>query len=505
MRGFLGGVSIGAIVAVAGAAGLSLMMPLAERPEVKAEAPVGADLPETGGQSLTPVSRRDADIAEAAPSAPADPEQTGGDLSALDSSVTDPGDRPVVKDQTSDLTNPQALGETPEIVPAGDAPVAENAAAPAPDAPDVETAVTVSQVPGQPPVSQPSPSAVGNQVAVVTEVPDLPDVEKPVSRSSVTTGNAAPSPEDAPVIDTLPAAAPESNAGTGVPEVPADPEVQEQVEETGDQRIAALPQAGTDAASSSPGIGTPVVPLTDRKRSAAVVLPESEVPAAPAIPPIEAFAEAFENADGKPLMSILLIDDGGAVGAEALLDFPYPLSFAVDPSADDAQEKMERYRAAGFEVVLLADFPAGATPVDAETALEVWFAEIPETVAVLEGVDGGIQGNRDLSSQITAVVKSSGHGLITQDRGLNTVQKLAARDGVPSGVVFRDFDGAGQTPTVMRRFLDQAAFRAGQEGAVIMLGRVQPDTISALLLWGLQDRASRVALAPVSASLLLER
>ena len=55
----------------------------------------------------------------------------------------------------------------------------------------------------------------------------------------------------------------------------------------------------------------------------------------------------------------------------------------------------------------------------------------------------------------------------------------------------------------MRRFLDQAAFRAGQEEAgVIMMGRVRPDTISALLLWGLQDRASRVALAPVSALLL---
>ena len=34
-----------------------------------------------------------------------------------------------------------------------------------------------------------------------------------------------------------------------------------------------------------------------------------------------------------------------------------------------------------------------------------------------------------------------------------------------------------------------------------MLGRVRPDTISALLLWGLQDRAERVALAPVSAVL----
>jgi polysaccharide deacetylase 2 family uncharacterized protein YibQ len=71
-------------------------------------------------------------------------------------------------------------------------------------------------------------------------------------------------------------------------------------------------------------------------------------------------------------------------------------------------------------------------------------------------------------------------------------------------VVFRDFDGAGQTPKVMRRFLDQAAFRSGQMGAVIMVGRVRPGTISALLLWGLQDRASRVALAPVSASLNTE-
>jgi len=94
-----------------------------------------------------------------------------------------------------------------------------------------------------------------------------------------------------------------------------------------------------------------------------------------------------------------------------------------------------------------------------------------------------------------------GYGMVTQDAGLNTVQKLALRNGMPAGVVFRDFDGAGQDPRAIRRFLDQAAFRAGQEGAVIMLGRVQPDTISALLLWGLQDRASRVSLAPVSASL----
>jgi len=34
-----------------------------------------------------------------------------------------------------------------------------------------------------------------------------------------------------------------------------------------------------------------------------------------------------------------------------------------------------------------------------------------------------------------------------------------------------------------------------------MLGRLAPDTIGALLLWGLQNWASRIALAPISAIL----
>jgi len=34
---------------------------------------------------------------------------------------------------------------------------------------------------------------------------------------------------------------------------------------------------------------------------------------------------------------------------------------------------------------------------------------------------------------------------------------------------------------------------------------LRADTVSALLLWGLQDRANRVALAPVSAVLMGDR
>jgi len=153
-------------------------------------------------------------------------------------------------------------------------------------------------------------------------------------------------------------------------------------------------------------------------------------------------------------------------------------------------------------VMTLMDLPQGATAADAEVSLSVVLANAPKAVAVMEGVGTGVQGSRETSDQITEALKSSGHGLVLQSKGLNTAQKLALREGVPTGLVFRDFDSAGQTASVIRRFLDQAAFRAGQEGGVIMVGRLRPETISALLLWGLQDRAERVALAPISAVLM---
>jgi polysaccharide deacetylase 2 family uncharacterized protein YibQ len=112
-----------------------------------------------------------------------------------------------------------------------------------------------------------------------------------------------------------------------------------------------------------------------------------------------------------------------------------------------------------------------------------------------------MQASREASDQATQILLSTGHGFVTQAKGLNTAAKLAEREGVPTSTVFRDFDSADQSPTVIRRFLGQAAFRAGQEGGVIMLGRLRADTISALLLWSLQDRAARVSMAPISAVL----
>lgn len=538
MRGFLGGVSAGALLAAGGMAMLSLSAPL----PMPGSLPVADAAQEDGSVPQEAASRVaeseiDGVIAEPAPNpiaevAPQPLEHEPGELPALADGAEAVADAPVSGAfRDADLAGAQPT--TPATAdPADDLSALENAdrnpavrpevgqTAAAADAPDISTeglalADGAGSVEHQPTPRQPGqPQAPGSEDAVVaatepapapeettddvteeTAEVDSPDVA-PEDDSSVIAGLPSQSALEVPDIGPAPQA-------TTLPVIGAAPVLPEgNVEETpegtqNDQAEQDDLATETEQAALAPQIGTRVVPLTERDdpQNAA------ELGETSGERPFVTHAEPFENLEGKPLMSIVLIEDIGSVGVEALAEFPYPLSFAINPQDPQAQEKMAARRAAGFEVLMLADLPREATPQDAETALEVWRRQLPEAVAILEGVESGVQGNRPLADQVAAVAGSVGYGLVTQNSGLNTVQKLALRDGVPAGVVFRDFDGAGQDPRAIRRFLDQAAFRAGQEGAVIMLGRLQADTISALLTWGLQDRAGRVALAPVSASL----
>ncbi|AVL52133.1 divergent polysaccharide deacetylase family protein [Roseobacter denitrificans] len=263
-----------------------------------------------------------------------------------------------------------------------------------------------------------------------------------------------------------------------------------------DVRVNQLPTLG--AAPQQEGAGGP-------ERTAQE--PETAGPEA-ALTPFARFATGFENPDAKPLMAVVLMDTGrdlssATVGLAALNALPFPVTFAVDALRPDAAARMKAYRDAGFEVLATVDLPAGATAADAEVNLSVALQAVPEALGVLEGVETGVQTSADAGRQVARILAQTGHGFVTQNRGLNSIQKLAAREGVPSGVVFRDLDAEGQSSLLIRRFLDQAAFRAAQEGDVIMLGRVSEETLAALMKWTLQDRASTVAMAPVSAVLAI--
>jgi polysaccharide deacetylase 2 family uncharacterized protein YibQ len=546
MKGFLGGVSIGAIVAVAGAAMWSLSSPLPARVQVAATTPDPSEQPSVAG-TTTPVAegRRDADLVEAAPNAP----QTGSDTdqSPIATLDTSPGTRPVIATVDGASAGDTSAGHEIGNLPQQSGAVAgDQVAIAAPDLPGEESGVVVStETAALPAVVEPadpelpegdtskgasepdrSPPGAGTEVNrppsdVVVETQPATGGSTTEARADVSTSvpsvtvpqiGSAPEPTSLPEIagvstkPRLPAAAASQQEELQGQE---QAEEQDRAASSASQNTSDGIEASTEAVAvailetpeSGSLIGKRVVPLTDRAKSANLITGGSDADEGRDLVPFEVNAHAFAAFDDRPLMSIVLIDDEASIGAEALAEFPYPLTFAIDPDDPKATEKMQARRDAGFEVLILADLPREAAPQDAETSLAVWMERLPQAVGFLEGVETGFQGNRPLADQMVTAIKASGYGMVTQNSGLNTVQKLALRDGLPSGVVFRDFDGAGQNPRAIRRFLDQAAFRARQEGSVIMLGRLRPETISALLLWGLQDRASQVGLAPVSAGL----
>jgi len=214
------------------------------------------------------------------------------------------------------------------------------------------------------------------------------------------------------------------------------------------------------------------------------------------------FAADFDNPNQLPVMSIVLIDDPKApVPDNVLKNLPFSISFAIDAARDDALATSQRYRQAGFEVMMLTNLPFGAQASDIEVAYQAYSRAIPEAIGVLDlGANGFLRGP-STAKQVAEILADSGAALVTPSKGLNTAQKTALKAGVPAGLIFRELDKDGEKPAVIRRYLDRATFQAKQEGHAIMLGHTRPETIEALVQWALEDRAASVAIGPVSAAL----
>jgi polysaccharide deacetylase 2 family uncharacterized protein YibQ len=435
---------------------------------------------------------------------------------------------------TADTTAP-AL-DTPDAA-GGDVPT-DSVAAPVP-APETGEAVAALAAPEistapvapAPPVDQGTPS--GAPVPVLT----APESEAELSLSTEPAQPPAPPvPQvDTPLVPEAEAVVPdavEPQADSVAPDAePTDPGTEGQASATESDATAERPpvrrllpsvpeaepaEEGTGTAALRPAIGTPAGSLTDRNQANSSRLPSigadadapttdtpAAVPDTSGLPPLQRFAASVDSDPALPKMSIVMIDDGtGPLGPDTLDGFPFPVTFALDPAQAGVAERMAAYRALGYEVATLVSLPAAAQPTDVEQILGGALAAVPEAVALIEAPGGGLQANRAVTEQASSFVADSGHGLVFLPNGLNTAQAIAQRAEVPALSILRDFDGDGQDARTKRRFLDGAAFRARQDGAVVMLGRLTPDTLSALLLWSLQDRASSVAMVPVSTLLL---
>ncbi len=537
---------------VLGTASVMNPVPGSGAPEATAiEVPAGSEFDQSRDdtQADLPAAQETPAASEVAQLAPPSPD----DLSVIDSEATLSALQPETGDNEVAMLQPDTAGtaeaQSGFALDAGsDAPVTPRVQTEAPAAPESEQELSISTEPAQPALpemSEENSAFPTDEVSEAAETPGNGDrTDESALRPDTETGAqpGAPTAPDTPGValqDNVTAPrlpvieAPDSMPDTAIAGAkdapPADlpddlPEdLPEDLPDSTPGADSGAPDAtdkgaavaGTDEAASGaagdkaanvttdrlPSVGLPTEPEAEEDSQSLDIVDFSEGQSD--LPPFKRYATEFDNPDGKPLMSIVLIDDGSSpIGLDALESFPYPLSFAVDTGWAGAPEAMKAYRAAGFEVLAMINLPEGAEATQTEVAMQSYLQQVPEAVAIMEGQGGGLQASREVSEQMAQILRDAGLGAVLFAQGLNTAQKLIAREGVPSASVFRDFDAKGQDATVIRRFLDQAAFRAAQEeNGVIMVGRLRPDTISALLLWGLQDRASRVAIAPVTAVL----
>ncbi len=200
-------------------------------------------------------------------------------------------------------------------------------------------------------------------------------------------------------------------------------------------------------------------------------------------------------------MALVLVVTPDSPDPAGLAGFPVPLTLGIDATLPNATAFGAATRDAGLEVAMMTPLPDGAAPSDVEVAFQAFLSALPEAVAVLDMPDGRLQDSRPLTSQVVEILAEPGMGLITYAKGLNSALQIADRADVPASLVFREFDDGTRDGAAMKRFLDQGAFRAAQDGKVVMVGQLRPETLTAVTEWALGNRAATVALAPVSAVL----
>jgi polysaccharide deacetylase 2 family uncharacterized protein YibQ len=502
VRGFLSGGLWGLVLGGVTVSGASLVGEQPARNDPPAEPQLEAPAVQSDtSQTIAPVTQTTAGSVETtiAPSPLETP--TANVTDGVDvGSQTSPAALPETADVADGIT-PPVEGDIVLVDVTGEVPVLPNPQSVAPQAPPAEQPIDVDTA-----SAEPLPGAA----------PDITD-DAPVADAAPLDVSASPAVEV--VADTLPLAlnaptapaAPQAGDTAQIAGTAAPGEVEETTPATDESPIVVAivdDSPATDLPTGTSGVRV-------NRLSGSVGLTEAVVDDADAdvdedvfpegTPALVRYAADGANPDGRPEVSVVLMDDGSFDGAvAAVAGVAFPVTVMLNPSVKNATDRMIAYRAAGIEVGVLAALPASATAADVAIFFEAAFATLPETVAVLDAGEAGLQSDQDVITQAIAALSEDGRGLVTVSRGLNTALRTAEEQGVPTGVIFRNLDSEDQDARVIRRFMDQAAFRARQESGVVLLGQIRGETISALIQWGAANRANQVAIVPVSKVLIGE-
>lgn len=399
-----------------------------------------------------------------------------------------------------------------------------------------ETQPNVSTIPAEPVVLVKPAADTNSPDALTPDVQDIATVAPEVSRDTATPAAFAPTPQMTgardgvavmPQVDSEPElrikAKPEPNlADQPVVVVPdrTDPDAestatiaalapQQQANKSGTfqtvgSRLPTIGESGENGISSlgTGGISARIPSIGGQTSEESVQIDE------PALGAVWANANNF-TPTGKPLMSIVLLDTGDiADQLPKLSGLGLPLAIAIPLDQPDVASKARAYRNAGFEVLGLSphdvslSLSGGQTDEQVAELLKKYFTLMPEALGLIDRPDANLQKDQRLVRAVVSYFAGTGHGLITYAGGLNAAPRLADQQNVPSAVVNRVLDGAGESDAVMTGYLNRAARQARSKGQAIVVATPSRATMAALLNWSLSTNARAVTLAPVSAVLI---
>ncbi|WP_394199703.1 divergent polysaccharide deacetylase family protein [Litoreibacter albidus] len=416
-------------------------------------APAQASEPSATVQPSAPEASADATFNADSPTAEIASSAARADGFVPDPAIVHPKDDDIVVASADPVPTPLTQADRPAPAPTADAAPSVPASAD-----NASPKVTASQLE--------SPTVIGTeQVEVDTTVPDAPSLPT-ITAPDQDSGSVDIAAADTPI--TLPSVV--LGAGSGV--------ITNRLPSLGDDNAVAAPAPGVTGSNVDP----------------------EEMGA------LRAYGQRVEGAEGKSLFGVVLIDSGAEGIARAdLMKLSVPVTIAIDPTAPNATQIMQDYRDAGMEVVAIAnELPTASSPSDVAVAVEAYFDLLPQAVGIMDPLDGRIQSNRTLLQPVLGAIRSSGHGLITYDRGLNTAQQAARREDIPAATVFRVLDADLEEAPKIKRYLDRAAFNANRDGSVVVVGRSYPETVKAIVEWVLEKKESGIAMVPVSAVMLAD-
>ena len=379
--------------------------------------------------------------------------------------------------------------------------------------PEPEPATIPDAAPAAPPRGQTAETGVpaaGAGVAARRQSAALP--QAPLVPNSEA-GPAQPAPE-APsetIVETVPTDEPMAPEADAAPSDPVEADMAPEMPRVFSPSSPAAPAGRPAGFSNAPGVRVGRLPTIGADAAPAEAAPSDlpegmgEAEEAGPLPALRAYAQPFDRPADKALYSVVLIDTGTAAGGldrATLKTLGVPVTIAIDPRRADATEAAADFRAAGFEVAILAaPLAATATPADLEVTIESWRKTVPEAIALVEGDAPTFQNNRRLAQDVVRILAREGMGLISQDRGLNAAAQIAQSAEVPQARVWRVLDSGRDKSSAIERMLGRAAFEATRNDKVTVMLSGWPESVAGLIAWA-PSLPSDSAFAPVSAVIL---